>query len=301
MADKLREFGINALVIVGGFEAYASVIEMYDQRKDFAEFRIPLVCIPAVISNNVPGTDISIGSDTALNEIVSICDKLKLSAMGSNRRVFLVETMGGYCGYLASMSALASGADHSFIPEEPFNINDIVREVEHLKKKMQGNLKRGILIRNELANKNYTTEFIEKVMEEEGKGVFSTRTNILGHMQQGGSPSPFDRNLGIKLGARSLRFVVDLLEEAADGAEFNDASSAAVVGIIKNKMAFTSVEHLKMNDTDFEHRIPLDQWWIKLRPLSRILAKHEALYTPEVDLDILSLCTDSNEEEDESF
>ncbi len=274
---------------------------MYEQRKNFPEFRIPLVCIPAVISNNVPGTDISIGSDTALNEIVSICDKLKLSAMGSKRRVFLVETMGGYCGYLASMSALASGADHSFIFEEPFTVNDIVAEVDHLKKKMQGDLKRGILISNEMANKNYTAEFIEKVMLEEGKGVFSTRTNILGHMQQGGCPSAFDRNLGIKMGARSLKFVVDLLEEAVDGTEFNDASSAVVVGIIKNKMEFSTIEYLKENDTNFDHRIPLSQWWMKIRPLSRILAKHEALYRTEVNLDTLSDTESNGEEEDEPF
>ena len=74
--------------------------------------------------------------------MLKICDKLKLSAMGSKRRVFLVETMGGYGGYLASMAALASGADHSFIFEEPFTINDITDEINHLKSKMSGDLKR---------------------------------------------------------------------------------------------------------------------------------------------------------------
>ncbi len=73
-------------------------------------------------------------------------------------------------------------------------------------------MKRGLLIRNEMANKNYTSQFIQQLLSEEGKGVFSARLNILGHMQQGGSPSPFDRNLGIKLGARALRRIVEILD-----------------------------------------------------------------------------------------
>lgn len=86
--------------MIKGFEAYTSCLQLTEQRLFYNEFRIPIICIPATISNNVPGSDFSIGSDTSLNEIVQNCDKIKQSAMGSNRRVFLVETMGGYCGYL---------------------------------------------------------------------------------------------------------------------------------------------------------------------------------------------------------
>lgn len=213
--------------------------------------------------------------------------------MGSKRRVFLVETMGGYCGYLASMAALASGADHSFIFEEPFTIKDVVDEAKHLKNKMKGDLKRGIVIRNECANKNYSTEFIEGLLKEEGQGVFSVRMNILGHMQQGGTPSPFDRNLGIKMGAKTLKYIVDLLESSGDGS-FTESNTAVVCGILRNKMAFTAVHSLKENGTDFTYRIPLNQWWIKLRPLTGIMAKHEALYAPELDSDT-SMCDSENE------
>lgn len=282
IAKKLKQNGINGILIIGGFEAYMTVIELYEQRSNFKEFCIPLVCIPATISSNVPGSDLSIGTDTALNEIVSICDKLKLSAMGSKRRVFLVETMGGYCGLLASLSALASGADHSFIHEEPFNIHDLTDEIEHMKKKMQGDLKRGIIIRNEFANPNYTSQFIESLMVEEGKGVFSARMNILGHMQQGGVPSPFDRNLGIKFGGRSLKYMADLLDKTPEHILSND-KSAVVIGIVSNKIEFTSVKYLKQNNTDFVHRKPLRQWWMKLRPLARILGKHEAVYTSDIE------------------
>ena len=78
--------------------------------------------------------------------------------------------------------------------------------------KMEGDLKRGLLIRNEMANKNYTSEFIQSLMSEEGKGVFSARMSVIGHMQQGGVPTPFDRNLGIKFGSKSLRQMIDIIE-----------------------------------------------------------------------------------------
>ena len=116
--------------------------------------------------------------------LVQICDKIKQSAQGSKRRIFVIETMGGYCGYLATMAALASGADQAYIYEEPFTIKDLIDDVDHLRRKMEGHLKRGLLLRNERASDHYTTEFITKLLQEEGKGVFSARSNVLGHMQQ---------------------------------------------------------------------------------------------------------------------
>ena len=93
IAESIRNFKIQGLLIIGGFEAYLSVVQLFENRKEFSEFCIPLICVPATISNNVPGTDFSIGCDTALNEIVTICDKIKQSAIGSKRRVFIVETV----------------------------------------------------------------------------------------------------------------------------------------------------------------------------------------------------------------
>ena len=72
-----------------------------------------MVVLPATINNNVPGTNFSIGSDTALNEIAIICDKIQQSASGTQGRVFIVEVLGGFCGYLATLSAMASGAGTS--------------------------------------------------------------------------------------------------------------------------------------------------------------------------------------------
>lgn len=107
IAEQLKKNEIHGLVMVGGFEAFASLLQLYEARKDYPEFRIPMVVVPATISNNVPGTDFSLGCDTALNEITEICDRIRQSAQGTKRRVFIVETMGGYCGYLATMAGLA--------------------------------------------------------------------------------------------------------------------------------------------------------------------------------------------------
>lgn len=79
IADKLREYSIDGLLLIGGFEAYTSVIELSEMRAEFKEFRIPLICVPATISNNVPGSDFSIGCDTALNEIVLVMTVLYYS------------------------------------------------------------------------------------------------------------------------------------------------------------------------------------------------------------------------------
>ncbi|KAL3237255.1 hypothetical protein MRX96_048227 [Rhipicephalus microplus] len=106
---KLREFRIQALLVIGGFEGYHTVLQFAEAREKYPELRIPMCVIPATISNNVPGTEFSLGADTALNEITEICDRIRQSAQGTKRRVFVVETMGGYCGYLATLAGLAGG------------------------------------------------------------------------------------------------------------------------------------------------------------------------------------------------
>ncbi|XP_070842657.1 ATP-dependent 6-phosphofructokinase, platelet type isoform X6 [Chaetodon trifascialis] len=213
IAEQMRKHNINALLIVGGFEAFESLLQLYEARATYEEFCIPMCMLPATISNNVPGTDLSIGADTALNAIVETCDRIKQSASGTKRRVFIIETMGGYCGYLASVGGLAAGADAAYIYEEPFDIRDLQANVEHLTEKMKTSIQRGLVLRNENCNDNYTTDFIYQLYSEEGKGVFDCRKNVLGHMQQGGAPSPFDRNFGTKISAKAMQWVTKKLTE----------------------------------------------------------------------------------------
>uniref|UniRef100_A0A8C6WY39 ATP-dependent 6-phosphofructokinase n=1 Tax=Neogobius melanostomus TaxID=47308 RepID=A0A8C6WY39_9GOBI len=279
IAEQMKKHNINALLVVGGFEALESLLQLYDARRSFEEFCIPMCILPATISNNVPGTDLSIGADTALNAIVETCDRIKQSASGTKRRVFIIETMGGYCGYLASVGGLASGADAVYIYEEPFDIRDLQANVEHLTEKMKTSIQRGLVLRNENSNDNYTTDFIYQLYSEEGKGVFDCRKNVLGHMQQGGAPSPFDRNFGTKISAKAMQWITNKLQETfRQGRVFaNTEDTCCLLGMRRRALVFQPVVQLK-DETDFVHRIPKEQWWLKLRPLMKILAKYKTSY-----------------------
>uniref|UniRef100_A0A4W5QEG1 Phosphofructokinase, platelet n=1 Tax=Hucho hucho TaxID=62062 RepID=A0A4W5QEG1_9TELE len=269
----LSEYEILPLV------AFECLLQLYEARTSHEDFCIPMCVLPATISNNVPGTDLSIGADTSLNAIVETCDRIKQSASGTKRRVFIIETMGGYCGYLASVGGLAAGADAVYIYEEPFDIRDLQSNVEHLTEKMKTGIQRGLVLRNENSNENFTTDFIYQLYSEEGKGVFDCRKNVLGHMQQGGAPSPFDRNFGTKIAAKAIQWISRKLKESyKEGRVFaNTEDTACLLGMRRRAMVFQPVVQLK-DETDFVHRIPKEQWWLKLRPLMKILAKYKTSY-----------------------
>ncbi|XP_034717828.1 ATP-dependent 6-phosphofructokinase, platelet type isoform X4 [Etheostoma cragini] len=281
IAEQMRKHNINALLIVGGFEGFLSLLELLTARGKFDEFCVPMVMVPATVSNNVPGSDLSIGADTALNAITNTCDRIKQSASGTKRRVFIIETMGGYCGYLASVGGLAAGADAAYIYEEPFDIRDLQANVEHLTEKMKTSIQRGLVLRNENCNENYTTDFIYQLYSEEGRGVFDSRKNVLGHMQQGGAPSPFDRNFGTKISAKAMQWISKKLLETFrhdEGRVFaNTEESCCLLGMRRRALVFQPVVQLK-DETDFVHRIPKEQWWLKLRPLMKILAKYKTTF-----------------------
>uniref|UniRef100_A0A8C7ZM94 Phosphofructokinase, platelet a n=1 Tax=Oryzias sinensis TaxID=183150 RepID=A0A8C7ZM94_9TELE len=275
IAEQMRKYNINALLVIGGFEASLSLLELLAAREKYEEFCVPMVVVPATVSNNVPGSDLSIGADTALNAITDTCDRIKQSASGTKRRVFIIETMGGYCGYLATVGGLAAGADAAYIYEEPFDIRDL-QVTERAGPPVR---RRFVGTENENSNDNYTTDFIYQLYSEEGKGVFDCRKNVLGHMQQGGAPSPFDRNFGTKMSAKAMQWLSKkLLETYRRGRVFaNSEDSCCLLGMLGRTLVFQPVVTLK-DHTDFIHRIPKEQWWLKLRPLMKILAKYKTSY-----------------------
>lgn len=134
----------------------------------------------------------------------------------------MIETMGGYCGYLATLAGIAAGADASYISEEPFNIDDLRNDVTHLAAKMKTHVQRGLVIRNENAHPSYSLDFIRRLYAEEGKDVFSCREAILGHVQQGGRPTPFDRNLGTKLATRAVEYLDDMITKGMHSTPWSD-------------------------------------------------------------------------------
>uniref|UniRef100_A0A7N8XDM2 ATP-dependent 6-phosphofructokinase n=1 Tax=Mastacembelus armatus TaxID=205130 RepID=A0A7N8XDM2_9TELE len=279
IAEQMKIHNINALLVIGGFEAYVGLLELSAAREKYEELCVPMVMVPATVSNNIPGSDLSIGSDTALNAITDTCDRIKQSASGTKRRVFIIETMGGYCGYLATVGGLAAGADAVYIYEEPFDIRDLQANVEHLTEKMKTSIQRGLVLRNENSNENFTTDFIYQLYSEEGRGVFDCRKNILGHMQQGGAPSPFDRNFGTKISAKAMQWITRTLKESFKGGRVfaNSEDTACLLGMRRRALVFQPVAELR-DETDFVHRIPKEQWWLKLRPLMKILAKYKTSY-----------------------
>uniref|UniRef100_A0A8C1DXT1 ATP-dependent 6-phosphofructokinase n=1 Tax=Cyprinus carpio carpio TaxID=630221 RepID=A0A8C1DXT1_CYPCA len=290
---NISKYNIQSLLVIGGFEAYEGVLQLVEARGRYDELCIAMCVIPATISNNVPGTDFSLGADTAVNAAMESCDKIKQSASGTKRRVFIVETMGGYCGYLATTTGIAVGADAVYIFEEPFNIHELETNVEHLTEKMKNDIQRGLVLscdslkavfilllcRNEKCHKHYTTDFIHNLYSAEGKGIFDCRVNVLGHLQQGGVPTPFDRNFGTKLGVKSVLWLTEKMNSTyRQGRVFaNSPDTACVIGMKKKVMSFSPVTELKAH-TDFEHRKPQEQWWLNLRPMLKMLAKYQTSF-----------------------
>uniref|UniRef100_A0A8D0AIN0 6-phosphofructokinase n=1 Tax=Sander lucioperca TaxID=283035 RepID=A0A8D0AIN0_SANLU len=256
IVETIIKFNISALLVIGGFEGYAGVLQLFEARSHYDELCIPMCVIPATISNNVPGTDFSLGADTAVNAAMEGCDKIKQSASGTKRRVFVVETMGGFCGYLATCTAFC-------------HFNDLMKK----------DVQRGLVLRNENCHENYTTDFIHRLYSSEGKGIFDCRVNVLGHLQQGGAPSPFDRNFGTKLGVKATQWISErLTENFRQGRVIaNSPDTACVLGLNRKVISFIPVTELK-DVTDFEHRMPKVQWWFNLRPMLKMLAKYQTSF-----------------------
>lgn len=110
VASRFQEHKLDGLLLIGGFEAFNSLLILDKARESYPALNIPMVHLPATISNNVPLTEFSLGSDTSLNALLDACDAIKQSASASRNRVFVVETQGGLCGYIATMGALAVSA-----------------------------------------------------------------------------------------------------------------------------------------------------------------------------------------------
>ncbi|HEY65468.1 MAG TPA: 6-phosphofructokinase [Caldilineae bacterium] len=263
IARNLEEQGINGLLIIGGWAGYEAALRLHQARGDFPSFDIPIVCLPASINNDLPGSELSVGADTALNNIVDAVDKIKQSA-GATHRCFVVEVMGRYCGYLALMSALATGAERVYLHEEGITLRDLEEDLRLLVASFEAGKNLGLMIRNERANPLYTTDFIRALLEEEGGDLFEVRQAVLGHLQQGGDPTPFDRILATRLAVRCVAF---LSEQAG-----KDEPASACVGLVGGEIRFTDLEEIP-RIADMKHRRPKQQWWMDLRPIARMLAQ----------------------------
>lgn len=211
VAYYLQKFNIQGLIIIGGFEAFKSLHELDVQKANYPIFEIPMVVVPATVSNNVPGSEYSLGSDTCLNQLVTYCDAVIQSASSSRRRVFVVEVQGGHSGYVASYCGLITGALATYTPEAQINLRELQRDIELLFTVFQtdrGEDHNGkLIVRNEQASLVYSTELVADILKENANGRFETRTAIPGHVQQGYTPTANDRVLAVKFALKGMEFI----------------------------------------------------------------------------------------------
>jgi 6-phosphofructokinase 1 len=264
IAQTAKQIGVHrvdGLLMIGGWAGYQAAHVLHSQRRQYPEFDIPIVCLPATINNDLPATELSIGSDTALNSIVADVDKIKQSAVAS-LRCFVVEVMGRDCGYLALMSALATGAERVYLPEEGISLDDLTAYVQALTEGFRSGRRLGLVIRSENADPVYTTGFLTSLFEKEGGDLFDAREAILGHIQEGGDPSPFDRIQATRLTARCIEFLSDQLESGT--------RASAMIGFQSGRLQFTD---LTSYPTLVEQGVqrPVEQRWMAQRPLAQIM------------------------------
>ncbi len=187
---NLRYGGIDAVIIIGGDGSMRAAMALHERG-------FPVMGVPASIDNDIWGTNMAIGVDTALNTIVEAIDKLRDTA-SSHKRAFLVETMGRRCGYLALMSGVIGGAEMVLIPEVDTPLEDVAETIAEAYARGKTH---AIVIVAEGARFNATA--IAKYLDENAAAL-QTRVTILGHIQRGGRPTAYDRLLAARFGVKAV-------------------------------------------------------------------------------------------------
>ncbi|MCU0356389.1 MAG: 6-phosphofructokinase [Cyclobacteriaceae bacterium] len=215
--DNLRKEGIDALIAIGGDGTFTGLHKLYQ------EFKMPCVCVPGTIDNDIAGTDYTIGFDTATNTAVEAIDKIRDTAMSHNR-LFFIEVMGRNSGYIALNSGIAGGAGAIIIPEDGMSFDDLYAQLtsdERITKKSN------LVVIAEGSKIGGANDLARKVAER--SSYFDIKVTILGHLQRGGAPTYFDRVLASKMG---LAAVEGLLNGVVD----------SMVGIRHNKIIFNQFD-----------------------------------------------------------
>ncbi|KAF9524827.1 6-phosphofructokinase [Crepidotus variabilis] len=292
VASKFQQFKFDAFMMIGGFEAFNALLILQEGRKHYPAFHIPMVHLPATISNNVPMTEYSLGSDTSLNALVDACDSIKQSASASRNRVFVVETQGGQCGYIATMGALAVGASLVYTPETGINLDMLRRDVRFLRTRysldVPGKSEGRLVIKNEASSKVYTTEVMTTMLKEEGGTLFDARSAQLGHTLQGGVPSPMDRVRAVRLSLRCMAFIEQhhelLAKQGPAKSRQAIPESAAIITIQGSSVQWVPVQEM-VPHADMKNRRGKTNWWAGVKDLVEQLAgKPQFLGIPKTEL-----------------
>jgi 6-phosphofructokinase 1 len=287
VAALFKKYNFDGLFLIGGFEAFHALSQLRKAQEKYSSLCIPMTLLPATISNNVPGTEYSLGSDTCLNELVRYCDTIKQSASASRRRVFVIETQGGRSGYVATLAGLAVGAVAVYTPEEGISIDMLAADIKHLKKVFRedsGQSRAGRLILiNEKASPVYHAKLIADMIRQEAQNRFETRDALPGHVQQGGTPSPMDRTRAVRLAIKCIEHL-EKYEDRADSTILGDPMSSTVIGIKGASVVFTPMKDVEEKETDWPNRRPNNEFWLGLKDVVDVLSGRPEVPRPESPL-----------------
>lgn len=190
--ENMKKHGIEGLIVIGGDGSYRGAMEL-------VKLGFPCVGVPATIDNDIPGTDYTIGFDTAINTVVQAVDRIRDTAT-SHENSFIVEVMGRDAGDIALWAGLGAGAESIIVPEYDFDKKDII---ERLKRGAARGKKHRIII---VAEGVMSGAELQKILKEEG---IETRVSVLGHIQRGGSPTARDRVVASRLAARAVEVLLE--------------------------------------------------------------------------------------------
>jgi 6-phosphofructokinase 1 len=271
VGEAIQRNRIDGLLVVGGHRAYEAVWRLRSRRADHPGLQVPLICLPASIDNNLPGWEMTIGADTALNVIVTCVDAIKQSASASHR-AFVVETMGRKCGFLAALAGLSVGAEEVYLNEDPPTLSRLNRDVAEMVSGFRQGRSFHLSIRNEQASTGYTTEFLRQLFTEESHGLFDVRTSVLGHLQQGANPTAFDRAHAASLAAHCIDWLT--------GRMLAGRSDWHYLALKDGKLG--SARIVKLPEVfDMENRRPKQQWWMPLLGVMDELSKRPAEHSEQ--------------------
>ncbi|MCB0076367.1 MAG: 6-phosphofructokinase [Anaerolineales bacterium] len=218
---NLRKHEIDALVVIGGDGSLRGAHALH-------LLGMPVVGVPASIDNDIWGTNMAIGVDTAINTILDAIDKVRDTA-SSHQRTFLIETMGRDNGYLALMAGISGGAEVTLIPEHPVTLEEVQRRVQHAYVRGKSH---AIIINAE--GSGIKSEDIVHYLKDHNFG-YDIRMTILGHVQRGGSPSGFDRLLATRLGHGAVECLVNGQTDVMVGLDGRRIRAVPIDDVINNE------------------------------------------------------------------
>jgi 6-phosphofructokinase 1 len=216
---KLKELGVEGLVVLGGDGSLAGALALHN-------LGFPVIGVPSSIDNDIPFTDMALGVDTALNNIIYAVDCIKDTA-SSHARAFVIEVMGRNSGYLASVSAIASGAEYALVPEREFDLAEICQQ---LRARYEEGRDNAIIILAEGVGNGQT--IADSIKDAIG---FETRVTVLGHYQRGGAPTVFDRLLGSRFGKKAVELLISGQQGLMVGLSCNDILATPLANVIKGE------------------------------------------------------------------